>query len=141
MRLRYAVITLLIISVLSGGTVVSAETLTLDQCIEHALKTRANVIIARGRESLAGKDKLRAFGRFLPTVDAIYNYNRGRQYNISPMSGDQFKDTIVVTTIGGETARDVFRIPISFRDEQDLGPDKRLTLSAGATFSFSNVVN
>ena len=141
MRLRYAVITLLIISVLSGGAIVSAETLTLDQCIEHALKTRANVIIARGRESLAGKDKLRAFGRFLPTVDATYNYNRGRQFNINPMSGDQFKDTIVVTTIGGETARDVFRIPISFRDEQDLGPDKRLTLSAGATFSFSNVFN
>ena len=141
MRLRFVISTLLIIGVLLGGTVVSAETLTLDQCIEHALRTRANVIIARGRESLAGKDKLRAFGQFLPTIDATYNYNRGRQYNIDPMSGKEFKDTIFVTTIGSETARDARRIPISFTDEQDLGPDKSLTLSAGATFSFSNVFN
>ena len=93
------------------------------------------------RSSLASKDKLRAFGQFLPTIDATYNYNRGRQYNIDPMSGKEFKDTIFVTTIGSETARDARRIPISFTDEQDLGPDKSLTLSAGATFSFSNVFN
>ena len=53
MRLRFVISTFLTFSILFGGTVVSAETLTLDQCIEHALKTRANVIIARGRESLA----------------------------------------------------------------------------------------
>ncbi|MCH7946736.1 MAG: TolC family protein [candidate division Zixibacteria bacterium] len=115
MRLRYAVITLLIISVLSGVTVVSAETLTLDQCIEHALKTRANVIIARGRESLAGKDKLRALGNFLPNVDGSYSYSKAKQ------------SAIVIDNITAAA--------------QDYGPDKSLSISAGATFSFSNVFN
>ncbi|MCH8027839.1 MAG: TolC family protein [candidate division Zixibacteria bacterium] len=121
MRLRNAVITLLIISVLSGGAVVSAETLTLDQCIEHALKTRANVIIARGRESLAAKDKLRAIGNFLPNIDGSYSYTKGEQTNIDPA---------LFNPITGDTS-----------DAQDFGPDRSLTLSAGATFSFSNVFN
>jgi len=121
MRLRYVAITLLIISVLLGGTVVSAETLTLDQCIEHALRTRANVIIARGRESLAGKDKLRALGNFLPSIDGNYSYTRGEQTNIDPA---------LINPITSDTS-----------DAQDFGPDKSLTFSAGATFSFSNVFN
>ena len=115
MRLRFVISTLLTIGILLSGTAVSAETLTLDQCIEHALKTRANVIIARGQESLAGKNKLRALGNFLPNVDGSYSYSKAKQSAIE---------------VGGITA-----------PAQNFGPDKSLTVSAGATFSFSNVFN
>lgn len=121
MRLRFVISTLLIIGVLLGGTVISAETLTLDQCIEHALRTRANVIIARGQESLAGKDKLRALGNFLPSIDGNYSFTKGEQTNIDPALVNRLTDD---TT-----------------DAQKFGPDKSLTFSAGVTFSFSNVFN
>ncbi|MEW5995656.1 MAG: hypothetical protein AB1744_14855, partial [Candidatus Zixiibacteriota bacterium] len=47
---------------------VSAEILTLDDCIELALKNRASIIAARGQETLARWDQRTALGAFLPRV-------------------------------------------------------------------------
>jgi outer membrane protein len=61
---------------------VSAETLTLDQCIDLALKNRANIIIARGSAKRAGADHMQSFGRFLPSLDGSYSRSTGEEYDI-----------------------------------------------------------
>ncbi len=96
---------------------ISAETLNLDQCIELALKNRANIIIVRGRAKVAGADKMRAFGQFLPNVDANYTRPKGKEYDISPpLSGGI--------------------------DTQDKGPNKILSVSASMdVVNFSNWFN
>lgn len=60
----------------------AAELLTLDDCIELALKNRASVIAAKGREQLAGAKKRAALGSFLPRVDATYRYSETRSRDI-----------------------------------------------------------
>ena len=60
----------------------AAELLTLDDCIELALKNRASVIAAKGREQLAGANKRAALGAFLPRVDASYSYSETRSRDI-----------------------------------------------------------
>jgi len=49
---------------------VSAETLSLDQCIELALKNHPNVISARGNVKTANAGLWNAFGNFLPYISA-----------------------------------------------------------------------
>ncbi len=49
---------------------VSAETLTLDQCIELALKNHPNVISARGNVKTANAGVWNAVGNFLPRISA-----------------------------------------------------------------------
>ncbi|MGH8015415.1 MAG: TolC family protein [Candidatus Zixiibacteriota bacterium] len=90
-----------VLLMLSGS--IAAETLTLDQCIELALKNRANIIIARGGASQAGADYLRALGQFLPNVDASYSRSTGEEYDIQ-QTGD--------TT-----------------STQEFGPNKRFTIN------------
>ncbi|MFQ5499755.1 MAG: TolC family protein [Candidatus Zixiibacteriota bacterium] len=103
-----------------------AEQLTLDDCIELALKNRASIIAARGRETTAGMDKLNALGAFLPQVRASYSYNKGRQFGIDPPNRI-FDDTGKV---------------IGFSDEQDIGPDKRYSVDASiSVFNLSNWLN
>lgn len=108
----------------------AAETLTLNDCIELALKNRANMIIARGNEKLAGANKLWAFGQFLPNVRGSYTHTKSNEYNIDPPSGLTSKDTIFTTIIGTDTAKDAGRIATSFTDKQDIGPNKTLRLDA-----------
>ncbi len=94
-----------------------AETLNLDQCIELALKNRANIIIARGRAQQAGAAKLQAFGQFLPNIDASYSKSKGEEYEISPL------------LTGGI-------------DKQDKGPNRFLSVSASMdVINFSNWFN
>lgn len=49
---------------------VSAETLTLEQCIDLALKNHPNVISARGNVKTANAGVWNAFGNFLPRISA-----------------------------------------------------------------------
>ncbi len=53
-----------------------AAELTLDDCINLALKNRQSIIRARGAEELAKMGKWSALGAFLPTVAASYDYDR-----------------------------------------------------------------
>lgn len=52
------------------SVIVSAETLTLDQCIELALKNHPNVISDRGNVKVADAGVWNAFGNFLPSISA-----------------------------------------------------------------------
>jgi outer membrane protein len=67
--------------VLLAGSL-GAETLNLDQCIELALKNRANIIIARGTAKQAGADYMQAIGNFLPRLDGRYTRSTGDEYDI-----------------------------------------------------------
>ena len=110
---HFAFLTLLFLA----GATVSAEALNLDQCIELALKNRANIIIARGRAKVASADKMRSFGQFLPNIDASYSRSEGEEYDINPpLSGGI--------------------------DKQDKGPNKNLSVSASMdVINFSNWFN
>ncbi len=59
-----------------------ADVLTLDDCIELALKNRASIIAARGRETLAKWDQRTALGAFLPRLDASYTYYETKETDI-----------------------------------------------------------
>lgn len=50
----------------------TAAELTLNDCIEQALRTRYNIIATRGAEDLAKAGHRAALGAFLPSVDAYY---------------------------------------------------------------------
>jgi len=54
-----------------------ADKLTLDDCIELALRHRSSIISARGSEDLAKANRLAALGSFLPNVSASYSYSKG----------------------------------------------------------------
>jgi len=56
-------------------TVALSKELTLDDCIELALKNRASIIAARGAETLAKWNQRTALGAFLPRVDASYYHS------------------------------------------------------------------
>lgn len=66
---------LLFLGLIMVQSVNAAELLTLDDCIELALKNRASVIAAKGREQLAGANKRAALGAFLPRVEMSYDYS------------------------------------------------------------------
>jgi len=117
----------------------AAETMTLDDCIELALKRRANIIIARGREKQAGANQLAALGRLLPNVRGNYTYTKSHDYDIVPGRAAAYRDTIFTTIIGSDTAKDAGSVPTSYRDKQDIGPNKSLSLDASLDLiNFSN---
>lgn len=60
----------------------SAEVLTLDDCIELALKNRISIIRARGDETRASADQRAALGAFLPRIDATYSYSKTKTTDI-----------------------------------------------------------
>ena len=62
------------------------DELTLDDCIEIALRTRETIIRTRGNERLASAGKLSSLGALLPRVSARYSYSED---NIT----DQARDT------------------------------------------------
>ncbi len=96
--------------------------LTLDDCIELALKNRVSIIAARGEETLAKWNQRWALGQFLPKVDAAYNYSKGKETDIDPPN---------INPYTGDTLT-----------EQDRGPDKVLNFSAGMSiFDLTNWFN
>jgi outer membrane protein len=131
----------LLLSVLLGAMTVSvcatitrAETLTLDDCIELALKNRVSIIQARGEERIAKWDQAWALGQFLPNMSASYNYSKGRETNIDPANVvvTAYDSTITTTVIGSDTAKDVVRFPTqkTYNTSQDIGPNKSWNFSA-----------
>ncbi|MCP4685810.1 MAG: TolC family protein [bacterium] len=84
---------------------VQAQELTLDDCIELALKNRASIIRARGAESYASAQKMSALGAFLPRISGSYSYSKGKEFDIIPAID-------------------------SVTDEQDTGPSKSWSASA-----------
>lgn len=118
MRLKRLTISLVTILVLLSSSV-SAQELTLNDCIELALNNRSTIVAARGRESVAKAGKLTALGAFLPRVEASYSYSKGKETNVKTF------DVVSMTEVDGP--------------DQDIGPSKRMSLSAG--MSVLNVGN
>jgi len=63
-------LTVIFLSALLVGPAVAAKTLTLDDCVDLALKNHPDAISARGNVSVAGGNLWNAFGNFLPYVSA-----------------------------------------------------------------------
>ncbi|MBD3258180.1 hypothetical protein GF377_07080, partial [candidate division GN15 bacterium] len=129
-------LSLFVVALLATGPA-TAETLTLDDCIELALENRAAIIRARGAESSAAASKRAALGDFLPTIRASYSYSKGKETDISPVN-TRVEETMTVldtTVIDGETAVDAISVPtrISESDEQDIGPRKSWDLRGDLT--------
>lgn len=121
------------------SSLVQAEELTLDQCIELALEKRASIVRARGGASQAGAAKRAALGAFLPNVRAGYSYSKGKTMDIDPVgmfsTGEMtVLDTTIISVPGGpdQIAVDAISVPtgIDTYDEQDEGPNKSWSLSA-----------
>jgi len=112
----------------------AAREMSLDDCIELALKNRSSIIAARGAEQLAAAGQRTALGAFLPRASASYGYTKGKETGIDRMralfTGE--KDTILTYIVDGDTAKDFASIPTGYEtnDEQDIGPSKSLTVSA-----------
>jgi len=120
-----------------------AQELTLDDCIELALKNRASIIRARGTESQASAQKLAALGAFLPRISGSYSYSKGKETNIEPpnTSGSDYAYVFDTIVVGSDTAIDASQVPTSFAtvDEQDIGPSK--SWSASASMSVIDLPN
>ncbi len=69
------------VTLLTAGSTMATDVLTLDDCIEMALRNRSSIIAARGAENLAKWDKMTALGAFLPRVSAGYDYSKSKQTN------------------------------------------------------------
>lgn len=118
MRLRRMMLVYALIAVFATASLASARTMTLDECIEHALKTRESIIRARSAESLAGANRLAALGAFLPTIDASYVWSKGEEWDIAPPN----------------VIRDDTGAVIATSDEQTIGPNKTLGVDASMWF-------
>jgi outer membrane protein len=120
-----------------------AKELTLDDCIEVALKNRAAIIRARGAESQAGAARRSALGAFLPNVRAAYSYSKGKQMDIDPpdVRATDYAEVLDTTIVGNDTAIDAVTVPTAFETitEQDEGPSK--SWYVGADMAVFNVPN
>ena len=95
---KVLVVTLLVPLVTT--TALSKE-LTLDDCIELALKNRASIIAARGAETLAKWNQRTALGAFLPRVNASYSYYKSEETDIKydePTGYVWFVDTLIINS-------------------------------------------
>jgi outer membrane protein TolC len=82
-------------------TTALSKELTLDDCIELALKNRASIIAARGAETLAKWNQRTALGAFLPRVDASYSYYNSKETDIKydePAGYVWFVDTLIINS-------------------------------------------
>ena len=119
------VIVSLLLASMSANAQTSGAVLSLDDCIEIALKNRASIIMARGTEDLAKASQRSALGAFLPQVSASYGYSKGKDTDIEP-------PTVITDGSGNDV----------IIDEQDTGPSKSLSVSAGiSVFNLSNWFN
>ncbi len=109
--LRVALVTgLLTILVVSGAVTTNAKELTLDDCIEQALKNRFSVIRARGEETRASTNKRAALGAFLPSLNASYSYSKSKRIDYETDVDSNFitgvsYDTLLVGNDTGYDAR------------------------------------
>lgn len=144
MRVLLGTLTFLfLILCFSGNTVTAQEELTLDDCIELALQTRASIIAAHGQEKLATANRLNALGAFLPRVSASYSYDKGKQTNRKQDALFIPVDSSVILT---DTGHNLSGLPDSVKywfdyygepyveklnyDDLDLGTSKSLGFSA-----------
>ncbi len=79
MRPRRMLLVYALSAVFATASLASARTMTLDDCIEHALETRESIIRARGFESTANADKRAALGAFLPRINASYSWGKSQE--------------------------------------------------------------
>ena len=70
---------LLVSILLLMAGVSSAQELTLDDCIELALRNRASIVVARGSEELAQAGHRAALGAFLPRLAANARYGHNTE--------------------------------------------------------------
>jgi TolC family type I secretion outer membrane protein len=76
----------------------SAKILTLDDCIELALKNNQDIIHARGNARIANGNVWQAFGAFLPSLDASANVTETHTHRDSGylIGYDPINDTLAV---------------------------------------------
>lgn len=79
-KVRILIVLMLAIAVSFSSA--EAKLLTLDDCIEIGLKTRASIIAAHGAESRAVANKRAALGAFLPRLNTTFSYNEGTDTDI-----------------------------------------------------------
>ncbi len=60
------------------SNVVQAEQLTLDDCIDLALKNRASIVAVRGELTRSNDNKRAALGAFLPGINTSYSYTKSK---------------------------------------------------------------
>lgn len=129
---------LALIMIMMGSTF--AKKLTLNDCIDLALKNRASIIRAQGSEQLAKATQRSALGAFLPNLSASYNYSKGRETSISPPIPFAYEPSIDTFVVNGDTAKDFNPKPTGSTDSQDKGPSKSLTFSSGISiFNLPNI--
>jgi outer membrane protein len=130
-------------------TVALSKELTLDDCIELALKNRASIIAARGAETLAKWNQRAALGAFLPRVDASYSYYKSKEADIKsdqsvPTGYDYYIDTLEINdstyeVIGGTpTGYDVVEVELEDQDRTSKSLDVGANISL---FDLSNWFN
>ncbi len=140
---------LLIVSFVFIAQAVQAGGLTLDDCIELALKNRSSIIAAKGKETLAKWNQRTALGAFLPSVNLSYSYNKSKEYDITsdvlaPSGYDYRIDTLV---IGSDTFQVVGLSPTGYHlVSTSFGDQDRTSKSLNITgnmslFDLANVFN
>jgi outer membrane protein TolC len=122
--------TLLATALLVGMSILPAaaqDELTLDDCIEIALRMRGTVLQTRGAEQIAAAGKRSALGAFLPRVFASYDYADRK-------TTDQSREEPVTDSMGIPTGEIVTTQLADFNSK-----DKSLSLSAQMSLlDFSN---
>lgn len=145
MKLGHKLLILFLLSaIMVGGNSFAQDKLSLNDCIELALKNRASIIAARGNEQLANAGKRAALGAFLPRVSASYSYGKGKETNIDPANAlaTDYMTVLDTTIVGNDTAIDASTVATAYdmTDEQDIGPSKTLSISANMSIiDFSNI--
>lgn len=123
-------------------TTAFSKELTLDDCIELALKNRTSVIAARGFEALAKWNQRAALGAFLPRVNASYSYYNSKETDIKydePAGYVWFVDTLIINS---ESYEVIGARPT--RIEEMEGEDQDRTsksLDVGGSISLFNLSN
>lgn len=149
---RVAVLLAITLTLGMASSLVQAEELTLDICVELALEKRATIVRARGGADQAGAEKLAALGAFLPSVRASYSYGKGKTMDMSPARSfatgyaTVLDTTWVIDPILADTqmAVDAVSLPTDFEfyDEQDEGPNKSWYIGADMyIFNAANFFN
>ncbi|MCK4631921.1 MAG: TolC family protein [candidate division Zixibacteria bacterium] len=138
--IKLAGATLLILVLMTSA---DANELTLDDCIEQALKNRSSIVAARGAETVAKADQRWALGQFLPRVNASYSYSKTKTTDIEPDQVITYvaDSMIQQTVIGTDTAHDLRYIP-GFETVKSADQDRTSkTFDVRASMDLFNLAN
>lgn len=113
-RWRGRVLTLLA-GLLVGAPALTAAELSLDDCLELALKTRNVIIQTQGAEQLAKAGRRNALGAFLPRVEAGYSMSNSKNV------GEEAFET---RQLGIDLSMELLNVP-NFLDYAATGADVR----------------